>query len=343
MHRNPALDLSPDPATSREDYSGTFAQIRGRLTNSHGVRYVDYVRQLPPVYWHVYVEIAGRYAACIVILVAICLGQSAGVSPFLLIVPGAILIAVRTPAALIHEAAHWNLTGDRNRNDLICNVLLSWVIALEIKSYRKVHFEHHRHLGTVHDTEHSYFLPLNMMFLLNSLLGLSAARALLSYGRHLGSRTQVTLSGENTSAGSSGRYLVLIASVVIHGSIVTGLWFFGQTAAAGAWVLGIGAVLPFVGATRQLLEHRRDDARPDVDYSKTDQGACARIFGDGIFARVIGSAGFNRHLLHHWEPQLSYTRLPELERFLADTPIRTVLEQRRTTYSAVFRDFFSFR
>jgi len=32
-----------------------------------------------------------------------------------------------------------------------------------------------------------------------------------------------------------------------------------------------------------------------------------RLFGDDFFSCTFGGAGFNRHLLHHWEPQISYT------------------------------------
>jgi hypothetical protein len=81
-----------------------------------------------------------------------------------------------------------------------------------------------------------------------------------------------------------------------------------------------------------LLEHRAEDARADVDYRVTDHGAVSRMFGDSLVARTFGGAGFNRHLLHHWEPTVSYTRLAELERFLLDTDAAAVVQARRTTY-----------
>ena len=33
------------------------------------------------------------------------------------------------------------------------------------------------------------------------------------------------------------------------------------------------------------------------------------------FSRYFGGAGFNRHLLHHLDPSISYTRFDEFERF----------------------------
>jgi hypothetical protein len=100
-------------------------------------------------------------------------------------------------------------------------------------------------------------------------------------------------------------------------------------------------VFPLLATLRQALEHRDDKARSDIDYAKTDQGAYTRLFGDGWFARTFGGAGFNRHLLHHWEPHVSYTRLADLERFLASTPIAAVMEMRRTSYGEAFRRLFS--
>jgi fatty acid desaturase len=64
------------------------------------------------------------------------------------------------------------------------------------------------------------------------------------------------------------------------------------------------------------------------------------VFGDGLIARTFGGAGFNRHLLHHWEPGISYTRLPDLEHFLNDTDLRPIMESRKTTYGRVFWRLF---
>ena len=65
------------------------------------------------------------------------------------------------------------------------------------------------------------------------------------------------------------------------------------------------------------------------------------MFGDGLIAQTMGGAGYNRHLMHHWEPGVSYTRLPDLERFLADTPLAAVMARRTTTYGRIFRRLFA--
>lgn len=325
------------------DYSASFAEIREHLANSHGVRLVDYVGQLTPIYWRVYFDLAVGCAALAGSIVLIAAGQTAGIPPVLLVPLGAALIGFWYfyLVSFIHEGVHSNLAHDRNINDLICGVLTSCMIGAHIGSWRKHHFEHHRSLGTIHDTEMSYFFPLNCVAVLKSVLGVRAIEALLSYMRRTSGRGR-NVRRHAVFSGIEARLRVgLIVGLTAHGVIVGGLWALGWAAASVAWVLGIGGVMPLLNTIRQVVEHRADSARPDVDYSQTDQGACARMFGNGWLDSVFGSAGANRHLLHHWEPQVSYTRLADLERFLADTPVRTIMDRRRTTYYRAFRDLFS--
>lgn len=336
-----SLAINDEMPEAFDDYSQSFSKMRGQLVNSEGVRYSDFVRGLTPIYWRVYLDIGLRYVAWVTIVAITCVAQVNGVSPLVLVPPAAILIAVLSPAVHIHEASHWNIASDRNRNDFLCNLLMSWIIGLEIKFYRKVHFDHHRHLGTIRDTERSYFFPLNMMFVLKGMTGISAAETLLGYvKRHGESPLSTRGAGKETAALGFAPIAVFASGAIIHGSIVVGLWYFGQSAASAAWLIGVGLLMPLVGSIRQILEHRMDDARSDIDYSKVDQGACTRMFGDSLFAKLLGASGFNRHLLHHWEPQIPYTRFPELERFLADTQMRPILDRRRTTYFAAFRQLF---
>jgi len=128
----------------------------------------------------------------------------------------------------------------------------------------------------------------------------------------------------------------MCAGLAAHGTIVLALWLAAGLAPALAWILGVGMVFPFLGALRQLLEHRDDEASPDIDYRTSDHGAFTRVFGDDAFSATFGAAGFNRHLLHHWEPQVSYTNLPALERLLLDTEMGPVIEARRSGYVATF-------
>ena len=100
-----------------------------------------------------------------------------------------------------------------------------------------------------------------------------------------------------------------------------------------AWPFGMVIVLPAVTSVRQLLEHRRFDASSKVDYTQQPHGAYTRMFGSGPIASTLGGAGFNRHLLHHWEPQLSYTTFEQLEAYLLETEAGPVLKSVTTTYA----------
>jgi fatty acid desaturase len=185
-------------------------------------------------------------------------------------------------------------------------------------------------LGTTTDTEFTYFFPLNLLFLLKTLFGIRAIEVLLF-------RRANTERTATVAAKDKGDLLWLLAGVTIHSAIVAISIYLGWWWAALAWLLGMGMVFPFFGSLRQLLEHRDDAAPATSDFQTRNHGAYTRLFGDDFFSATFGGAGFNRHLLHHWEPQVSYTNLPELEAFLEGTEIKRVMDLRRTTYVETFR------
>jgi fatty acid desaturase len=139
------------------------------------------------------------------------------------------------------------------------------------------------------------------------------------------------------AAKDKGAILWLLVGAAVHAAIVAISIYLSWWWAALAWLLGMGMVFPFFGSLRQLLEHRNDAAPSTVDFRTRDHGAYTRLFGSDFFSATFGGAGFNRHLLHHWEPQVSYTNLPELEAFLKGTEIKRVMDLRRTTYFETFR------
>src|SRR5262249_4439719 len=134
--------------------------------------------------------------------------------------------------------------------------------------------------------------------------------------------------------------LSLFIGFVLHLSIIGVSLYFGNWPLVLTWILGVGSIYPLFHSLRQLLEHRDEDAKKDIDYYKVNHGQINRLFGDSLFANTYGAAGFNRHLLHHWEPQIPYTRLKELEAFLMDTQMVNVLKSRQTTYFRIFLKLF---
>jgi fatty acid desaturase len=203
---------------------------------------------------------------------------------------------------------------------------------METNFYRSVHFVHHRLIGTKHDTERSYFEGPTPRFLVEALTGLRLVRVMVQRNknieRHYGAAQGSGFVRKNQ--------LLFAVAVGLHVSLLGGLLYGGYVASALAWTLGMGIWFPFFAMFRQILEHRTPEASSAIDYSTTDPGATHRLFGNGPIASTLGAAGFNRHLLHHWDPSVSYTRLRDVEAWLEDTPLQADLAKSRTTYLRTF-------
>ncbi|WP_024515016.1 fatty acid desaturase [Bradyrhizobium sp. Tv2a-2] len=325
-----------------DDRSGSFAPLRGRLLDQDRRSYVAFVQSLTANYHRVWRDIAFGYVALAATVLAVAV-LSRWVWPPLLVAFGALGVGYWFAylQLFLHEGAHFNLHSDRSRSDMFCNALIGWMIGTDIASYRVVHWQHHRKIGTVEDSEFTYFFPLNLLFMIRCAFGIRAIEVFLARHRMVQSgKVAATTSGREQGPGRSPQArTVLVVGLALHALIAIGLALVSWTATA-SWIIGVAIVFPLLGALRQLLEHRDPSADPETDYARSDHGAYTRIFGDGPLASTFGGAGFNRHLLHHWEPQVSYTRLPDLERFLMRTEIAPVLEARRTTYIRAFRELF---
>jgi fatty acid desaturase len=319
------------------DYSSSFQRLRPLITNSKGTRYIDFVKTLSPRYGRLYLDIALGYAALILTAVLVVRLPANGVMPgWLAAVIGEVSVGfwIAYLQLFIHEGAHFNFSPDRSRSDMLCNLLIAWMIGTSVQKYRVVHFQHHRALGSVEDSEATYFFPLNLLFIIKGLLGIRVLEVLLS-------RSSLQIKKE-TVRDERGEYVGL-AGLAAHAVILTATYVFGSIWLSLAWTGGICAFFPLFGALRQLLEHRDERADAKANYFETDHGTYTRMFGSDVFSSVFGGAGFNRHLLHHWEPSISYTNLPELETYLLDTDVAPLIEMRRSNYFRTFIGLFRFR
>ncbi len=307
--------MSPEEALERLD--------KAALTNSAGRPYRAFRASLAPRYAVVWRDIALGYLMIVVGLAGVGWGQQAGLWLGVALAPlGAVFTGywLAYLNLFVHEASHYNLAPDRGLNDLLTNVFLCVLFGMSIEDYRRIHWDHHRLHGTTMDSEHSYFSPLTLGFMLRALFGLKAVEVIMARRRRLAAgRTE-----------KGGR--LIIVGLLVNGVFVLGLAWSGWWAPALAWAAGMLMFCPFFGAVRQLLEHRDELAGPEIDFTKIAHGRINRMFGDSLLAQTLGGAGFNRHLLHHWEPNVSYTRLPDLEAFLRDTAAGPWLEARRSTY-----------
>jgi fatty acid desaturase len=335
----------------RDDYSAAFHKVRFGLVDDRGQSYAEFVRGLRPDFARVYRDIGWGYSMLITTALIAIFTLHNGVPPWFVVAIGALSFGywIAYLQLFIHEAAHANLAAERKESDRLGNLLVAWMVGTTVANYRKVHFEHHRALGTTSDTESSYFLPLNALFVLSSLCGLRAVEVLLTRrscvqrSRSSGKSEQAAFDAEGIPCRSRASLIAshVRAGVLGHIVVILVAWWGGSWPLATAWCVGVGVVFPFFAALRPVLEHRDEVASSRIDYRRADHGAYTRLFGDDPLSASFGGAGFNRHLLHHWEPQVSYTRLPELEKFLGRTVMKTVMESRRSSYGAAFIRLFT--
>jgi fatty acid desaturase len=312
---------------------------RDSLVNSKGVGYRDFKNTLAPRLGLVWGQLALSY-----LLIA---GTTAAIAWMhrmhprftpLTIVLGSLFYGylIAYIKLFFHEAAHYNIARSRRMNDLLANLFIGLLDGQDIKRYREIHFDHHRYLGTPRDTERTYFESINVRFFLEILTGIKPFKIFLR-------REKVTQEKrEGGSAKSKGTLLVQLGlGMVLNGAFVAGLVFLGYWPAAAAWVVGMAIFYPAFATLRQVLEHRSQGAQASIDYSQVPHGEVHRMFGSGPLASTLGGAGFNRHLLHHFEPQISYTCLGDLEKYLLDTELAAYLQQQRTSYGKTFRQLFN--
>lgn len=296
-----------------------------RVNADTGGDYGRFRASLDARYGLVWRDIAIGYGALAVILglVATAPGLAASLAAAMC---GAVAVGfvIAYLQLFIHEAAHWNLASDRQTSDRLANLLIAWQVGTSVAAYRKVHFDHHRHLGQTDDGERSYVHRLSLRLLIELLTGAHALRIFLARSRARPSATR-----------PSSR-LPLLRGVVVHALLLAVLVTVGAWSAALAWLGGMTIFFPFFATLRPLLEHR-PAACDSAVLSVGKREAVTRLFADGPLARTFGGAGFSRHLLHHWEPQVSYTRLNDLEHYLLATSIGAIIEARRTTYFQAFR------
>jgi hypothetical protein len=316
------------------DESVLFAEARHRLVDNDGRRFTEFRRELQPHYLRVWIVITMIWFIIIATLVGLFALRDIEHSILRAVLVGLSSVVLGISFAMLenwfHEASHYNIHPEREWNDRSANFFLGFIICQDIKNYRQVHFDHHRYLGKTNDPERSYFRPLNWQFILEGLLGISVLKA-------LSARADALPKDKSASIAN----VQLLGGIFLNGSVVLGAASQGYLEVSIGWTLGLVSVYPLAGSLRQLLEHRAADLSPQTDFSKVEHGPYSRSFGNGILAKLIGTAGFNQHLLHHWEPQLSCTRFREMENFILQTELADIYRSRSTTYSDTFRNLFN--
>ncbi len=318
------------------------------LKNREGVVWKDFRRELKPDFTAVLLNVSFSWTMIglgVLVFVALNGLKTPPWVPYALVPLAALWFAfwIQSYAAHFHESAHYNFAPGR-LNDFLSRIFLTPFSGLDVKSYRVSHWRHHRFLGDLKDTEISYYEALTPSRIAEGFSGFyllrSALRYLSNYRRI--QKESASSRPESPPKGFSF-FLPLLYALVVHALILVALFSWVSLAAALAWGCGYFLLGSFLAILRQTLEHRSLKADPKADFRTVPHGPVNRLFGVDLLSRNFGGAGFNRHLLHHWDPTISYTRFDQVEAFLLDTEIREQLERRRTTYWKAFREMFQWR
>ncbi|MDP9229221.1 MAG: fatty acid desaturase, partial [Bacteroidota bacterium] len=201
-------------------------------------------------------------------------------------------------------------------------------IGVDIKSYRKIHWQHHLHLATPADTENSYSHPLTAPFIFETLTGIHLLRVITNKNnKQLLGKTLVKKSVYMLLTG------FLINFTILFFSVYNDYWQF-----AIIWMSALIIFFPFFATIRQIMEHRDELAFKEADFYKSPKNKISRLFSNSLFSRLLGPAGFNKHMIHHWDPQLPFTALKRAEKFLLQCQrTRHIIESSQTTYLSVFK------
>ncbi len=326
----------PDQLAISDDYSGGLGKVVGSLMGPGQITVAGFAPTLQPIYWRARLDLLAGWIALLASLVPALMGDLAGPIGWRLMATA--LSSVLTGywiayiALFLHEGAHFGLAQDRRLNDVLTNLFVGLLVCQDVQRYRPIHWQHHLNLGGTEDPERSYFNAFSLGFILRTLTGIQVLMVLAT-------RRRFAVQGRNTVARSFPA--VAAAGIAMHAFFLSVLVAASAYATAASWVVAVGLVFPFFGAMRQLLEHRREDADASIDYRLTPHGAYTRMFLAGPIGSTFGGAGFRRHLLHHWLPQVSYTNYDALEAFLEQTELSGIMAARRTSYFSTACRLFS--
>jgi fatty acid desaturase len=308
-----------------------------KLTNSKGELYGDFRKRLLPNYLRIQWSILLTFLTCVALSVVII---SNDVVPVLLLV-GVVPLSLLQLRLLnvIHEGAHYLLARTRPANDLFCNLVAGWIFVVAVDQYRITHIEHHRNLGEPGDPENAHMDELDLTWLASAFSGLRTIKTLL-----LRKQIRHDVVREREKTPSASHWIVPVCGSLIHLTILSLIMVGGINLGEACWIAATYFVTPGLGMLRNLLEHRYvGNVDPSVWDALLDNPAALKVtqattrtFTKSILSQLYGSMGFTRHLLHHWDPSISFQNLKEVHNFILDSKIGTLVASTDTTFTRQF-------
>lgn len=300
-----------------------------------GVKYSDFRKKLKPNYFVVWRDIIFGYILMLGTLGFLSFIEISTDYQIVTMLFISILFAFLTAFWLsfiqlfIHEAAHYNIHPNKNRNDFLATIFIGIILGINTKGYRKTHWKHHQKLGYSDDTENSYFNALSIFNIIKMITGIHAILILLNRNKLENAQSKESIKEQKKSLLVGGLLNLLFLGILFFNE-----FYFTCT----TWILTVVVFYPFFAAMRQTLEHRDEKfTGKNLSFFNANHGAVSRIFKPRPLSFFFGGAGFNRHLIHHWDPQISYTNLKEVEEYLCKTDsCAKIIEESKTTYLRTF-------
>ena len=281
------------------------------VVNDKGMSYATYRKSLKPDFTVTWLHIGGGLLSIILFcgLSWYCETSLPGWSWIFIPVFSFIIgFCIAYVNLFIHEAGHFYIHPDKKMNDMLANIFLCSWTGVDIKVYRKIHWQHHLQLATPTDTENSYFNPLNLSFILETLTGIHLLRVMTN-------KSNKEFLGKDLVRRSK---TMLLIGAIINLTILFLAFYFAHWQFAITWILSMIIFFPFFATIRQISEHRDELASKDRQYYTTPKNKVSRIFSNSLLSRWFGPAGFNKHMIHHWDPHLPFTALKQAEHFLME-------------------------
>jgi fatty acid desaturase len=214
---------------------------------------------------------------------------------------------------LMHAAAHHHVFLDRGANMWLGKSVLGPMFFANFDSYRRRHWEHHKHLGDPEDTKDAYLVdirgPRLFVYLVRCLTGVEALRKFTS-------QFQGTVAANDDQADGpwllrlaifqSGVIAVLfMAAFLARRNLSEAVWMAAGTYVFG-YVYGVMSITIFVATLRAIAEHQRTS----FDIVAAGRASLRNFRCSWLSRLVFGSYGFGEHLTHHEYPAIPYYRLP---------------------------------
>lgn len=305
------------------------------ITNTSGVTYGDFRKTLKVRYSQIQLGIVFSFLS---IFMLIYLSDKTKNLVLLSIIAICLSLTEHRILNVLHEGSHYLLSKSRNFNDFFCNIFAGWFVLSDVDQYRITHIEHHRNLGSEFDPENAHMEKLDLTWLISLFSGFNTLRRMgvrTKSRNNLGPRAQAKLR----------HLLVPVIGLLLHALVVVVVYKYLSLHVLILWVVATFVLTPALGILRNLLEHKYVEGvdaaiwyqivgreKPE-DVVKT---VTTRTFTRSLLSRLYGSMGFTRHLLHHWDPSISFANLGLVHNFLLETPLEENLRKVDSTFTSTF-------